>query len=66
MTVAQVEQRRRNVETIAARRRAATHCVRGHEFTPANTYTRRDGTRQCVMCVADRSWYAYHAPRVMV
>lgn len=62
-TEAQVEQRRRNAQTIAACRRAATHCKRGHEFTPANTYIRPDGRRACVCCQRDRAWYGYHGVR---
>lgn len=32
-----------------------THCEKGHEFTPENTYDRPDGTgRQCRTCNADR------------
>lgn len=27
-----------------------THCHRGHEFTPRNTITRKDGGRQCREC----------------
>jgi hypothetical protein len=27
-----------------------THCVRGHEFTPENTYARGDGGRDCRAC----------------
>ena len=27
-----------------------THCKSGHEFTPENTMTRRDGTRNCRAC----------------
>ncbi len=27
-----------------------THCVRGHEFTPENTYPRGDGGRDCREC----------------
>lgn len=27
-----------------------THCKRGHEFTPENTYTRKDGARICRSC----------------
>lgn len=32
-------------------RRGVTHCKRGHEFTPENTYTKANGTRQCKECV---------------
>lgn len=27
-----------------------THCGRGHEFTPSNTYIKRSGTRECRTC----------------
>jgi hypothetical protein len=27
-----------------------THCKRGHEFTPQNTYARPDGGRECKAC----------------
>ncbi len=31
------------------------YCIHGHEFTPENTYVRRDrGTRQCRQCEHDR------------
>jgi hypothetical protein len=43
---------------MAAAKRAATHCKRGHEFTKANTIWRRDnGRRQCRTCANDRWWY---------
>lgn len=29
-----------------------THCLRGHEFTPENTYVRHTGQRQCRTCRA--------------
>jgi hypothetical protein len=33
-----------------------THCIRGHEFTPNNTYTRtRNGVRECKQCRSLRS-----------
>lgn len=32
---------------------AATHCKRGHEFTPANTYRHR-GRRRCRRCHLDK------------
>jgi hypothetical protein len=34
---------------------AATHCVHGHEFTPANTYWNEEGWRTCRRCRADRA-----------
>lgn len=36
-------------DTIAAKRRAQTHCIHGHEFTPENTYIWRGG-RSCRAC----------------
>ena len=27
-----------------------THCRKGHEMTPENTYTRTDGKRRCRTC----------------
>lgn len=32
-----------------------THCKRGHEFTPENTYSRKDGGRQCRTCAIEAS-----------
>jgi hypothetical protein len=52
------EQRRINVTAIAARRRAATHCKHGHEFTPENTYWKSDGCRQCRTCHRDSDYSA--------
>lgn len=40
--------------TIAAAHSAQTHCKRGHEFTPENTYLWRGG-RSCRTCVLERS-----------
>lgn len=61
---ASLEQSLHNVDLIAASRRAATHCKYGHEFTPANTYWRKDnGRRACRQCVADRAWYYQHGLR---
>jgi hypothetical protein len=36
----------------------ATHCKRGHEFTPENTRLRKDGRRRCKACRAEsgRRW----------
>ena len=42
-------------ETIMAANAAKTHCDNGHEYTPANTYTRpSDGSRNCRQCI--REW----------
>src|SRR5262245_30404599 len=30
-----------------------THCKRGHEWTPANTYRRPNGSRLCRVCVTE-------------
>lgn len=42
--------------TIAAINAAKTHCLRGHEFTPENTYEppRRPGRRYCKQCTQMR------------
>lgn len=41
------------VEEAAKKRRARTHCKRGHEFTPENTYT-RNSMRTCLTCKRER------------
>lgn len=33
-----------------AKYKAMTHCKRGHEFTPENTYRTKNGRRQCRAC----------------
>lgn len=45
---------------IGAARREQTHCIHGHEFTPANTYIRRNGKRLCRQCRREymRGWMA--------
>lgn len=47
-----------NVRDMVARNRhpsrQKTHCKRGHEFTEANTYIRKNGTRLCRTCHNDR------------
>lgn len=35
---------------VPARRGPITHCLRGHEYTPANTYVGPDGKRDCRAC----------------
>ena len=36
--------------SFMAARATQTHCIHGHEFTPENTYVRKDGCRQCKEC----------------
>lgn len=44
--------RSNNLMAVNARK---THCIRGHEFTPENTYTTARGRRSCRRCMADAS-----------
>jgi hypothetical protein len=37
-------------ESEPAKNARKTHCKRGHEFTPENTYRHRDGRRECGTC----------------
>lgn len=41
----------------AAVRARASHCAKGHEFTEATTYLRKDGrgVRECKICILDRA-----------
>lgn len=34
-----------------------TYCVKGHEYTPENTYTRKEGWRGCRICRRESSRY---------
>lgn len=47
-------------ELAWAKRRNQTHCKRGHEFTPENTYFDKRGSRVCRECVnaKGRAWRA--------
>lgn len=38
-------------ETIPALNAAKTHCPKGHEYTEANTYRQKSGSRMCRACV---------------
>jgi hypothetical protein len=55
----QAKGRRNN--TGAWRRRAAKHCLRGHEYTPENTCW-RDGRRSCRECRRQRQRLASRRP----
>lgn len=42
-----------------------THCVAGHEYTPANTYHSKGGHRSCRACKRDWNRTTYgHGPRI--
>jgi hypothetical protein len=41
---------RRAVAARVAKQRARTHCKRGHEFLPENTYLTKEGARVCRQC----------------
>ena len=47
-------------ETLAAQLSSQTACKHGHEFTPENTYRRRDGSRNCKTCVRAASLRYHH------
>lgn len=47
--------KRHVVEKAWAKRRAQTHCKRGHEFTPENTYIDKKGCRCCRVCINAKS-----------
>lgn len=49
--VTQRENLMRSPFTLAFQKSTQTHCIHGHEFTPANTYRRRNGTRACRECM---------------
>ncbi|NED52837.1 HNH endonuclease, partial [Micromonospora aurantiaca] len=45
-------------ETLQAANAAKTHCIRGHEFTPENTYV-KNGGRDCRTCARERQRETY-------
>lgn len=48
--------RGRGFAAVAARK---THCLRGHEYTPGNTYVKPNGTRRCRTCQRSTSMKSY-------
>lgn len=41
-------------ENVRRRYEVYTECAKGHEYTPANTYIRPGGHRDCRACIRDR------------
>lgn len=48
-------------DTIASRGAKKTHCDRGHPFDQENTYTKKNGTRQCKECGRENARRYYRA-----
>ena len=48
-------------EGICARRAQATHCARGHAYSPENTKLSAEGHRRCIKCRNAGSLRRYHA-----
>lgn len=63
--VTNAENLRRGVgpSLTSARRRAQTHCKRGHLFDEANTYWKPNGARRCRACSRVSNLAAYYAAR---
>lgn len=40
--------------------REKTHCPQGHEYTPENTYRKKNNGRACRACTLDRRYIARH------
>lgn len=48
------ENSRSSRNTVVSINKAKTHCIRGHEFSEANTYRPGRGGRQCRACATER------------
>lgn len=48
-------------------KRPVTHCPRGHEYTPENTYVTKPGGKRCRVCqvLSNRRWYLAHRDEVL-
>lgn len=44
----------RRGQHVAERNKSKTHCVRGHEYSPENTYVNEKGYRWCNVCRRER------------
>jgi hypothetical protein len=53
-------------ESPYAQKARQTHCKHGHEFTPANTRNRSDGTRGCRECDRQHARAQYQRKRAAV
>lgn len=47
---ARLESVKRGAKASAAKKRAATHCAKGHEYTRENTILSKEGWRRCRIC----------------
>jgi hypothetical protein len=52
-------------EGFGPKNAAKTHCDKGHEFTPENTYirTRAQGGRECRACIRIKSARSYRSKK---
>jgi hypothetical protein len=61
--MADMARRGRAWNPLAAAKRAQTHCIRGHEFTSANTHIDENGHRSCRTCNREKSARLYAVRR---
>ena len=55
------ENTNRSEITIAVKNRNKTHCSKGHEYTPENTYVRKHGHRACRTC--SKEWHSQYSKK---